>query len=218
MANKLERKCAHCKGVIEISKNNICGVLQFQKKYYHCECFKELAANRVSSKRGKPEIWRDALDNMRGLESDTKKVLEQYFAKDELNEWLLSNYNITAVPSTFWQRIADLECGIYRRKKCKPVSIATLSGAWKWGQRKLDEIARNNKVNHNGPKNDEERLIYDLAILIGKMSSYLAYKAKQDVAKVETKTNIVHINYDNIQKTEKSFEGLDDISALIDEF
>lgn len=213
----MERKCAHCKDIISIEQNNIIDVLQFQGKYYHSQCFEEMASQKANSKRGKPEMWREALDDIWELEANTKKLLEMNFAKDELNEWLLNHYNITAVPSTFWQRIADLERGIYKRKKCKPVSIVTLSGAWKWGQRKLDEIARNNKVNHSGPKSDDERLVYDFAILIGKISNYLAYKAKQDAMKQETKTT-VYVNYDNIQRKENTQEGLDDISDLLDEF
>jgi hypothetical protein len=75
-------------------------------------------------------------------------------------------------------------------------------------------------MGHKGPKNDEARLVYDLAILVNKVPNYLAHEAKikalQEEAKKETKIN--HINYDSMQRTEIKHEGLDDISALLDEF
>ena len=215
--NGMERKCAHCKNAISIDKNNITNVLQFQNKYYHSQCFEEMARSKANSKRGKPEIWKEALSNICELEHDTKKLLEMHFAKNDLNEWLLNHYNITAVPSTFWQRVADLERGIYRRKKCKPISVSTLFGVWVWGQNKLNEIARNNKIVNNGPKCDDERLIYDLAILINKVPDYLAYKAKQEAEK-EVVENVVRVDYNKMIRTDRKIEdGLDDISDLLDD-
>lgn len=185
MADIITRKCAKCKGVIEIDKNDIRGVLQFQDKYYHYDCFESMAKEKASSNRGKPQMWQEALDNIWELESDTKKMLEHYFAKDDLNVWLLSNYDITMIPTRFWQVVADLEVGKYKGSRCKPVNVGTLYGCWKWGQRKLNEINQYNKSNNKGPKDDGARLMYDLAILIGKIPNYLSYKEKQKAARNE---------------------------------
>ena len=180
-----ERKCAECKKMIKIDRDNITGILKFQDKYYHTECFKEMTTHKAASKRGKPEMWQNALDNVVVLETETKKILESSIAKDDLNEWLLKNYDIVAVPTRFWQMVADLERGIYKGKMCRPTSMQTLLGTWKWGQRQLDSIARSNKANHKGPQNDEKRLVYDLAILVQKVPSYLAYKDKEKTAAIE---------------------------------
>jgi hypothetical protein len=181
----ITRKCAKCKGEIEIDKNNISNVIQFQGKYYHSNCFESMAEQKASSNMGKPEQWRDALDRLWELEAETKKMLEYFFAKDDLNVWLLDNYDITMIPTRFWQVVAELESGIYKGKRCKPVSISTLCGCWKWGQRKLNEIHQYNKSQCKGPKDDSARLMYDLAVLVGKIPNYLAYKEKQKAAKNE---------------------------------
>lgn len=180
-----ERKCAECKKMIKIDRDNITGILKFQDKYYHTECFKEMTTHKAASKRGKPEMWQDALDNVVVLETETKKILENSIAKDDLNEWLLKNYDIVAVPTRFWQMVADLERGTYKGKMCRPTSMQTLLGTWKWGQQQLDSIARSNKANHKGPQNDEKRLVYDLAILVQKVPSYLAYKDKEKTTAIE---------------------------------
>ncbi len=181
----MTRKCVKCKGEIEIDGNNITDVLKFQGKYYHSKCFEEMATQKAVSKRGKPQMWQEALDNIWELEAETKKMLEQQIAKDNLNTYLLENYNITMIPSRFWQIVADLEIGKYKGKRCKPVDISVLYGCWKWGQRKLNEIDQYNKSHNKGPADDNARLMYDLAILIGKLPQFLAYKDKQKVAKKE---------------------------------
>ena len=185
MGNVITRKCAKCKGVIEIDKNDIRDVLQFQDKYYHYGCFEAMATEKAASNRGKPQMWQEALDSIWEVEADTKKMLEHYFAKDDLNAWLLDNYDITMIPTRFWQVVADLENGEYKGSRCKPVSVKTLCGCWKWGQRKLNEINQYNKSHSKGPKDDCARLMYDLAILIGKIPNYLSYKEKQKAARNE---------------------------------
>ena len=216
----MERKCAKCKGTIRIDHDSIFDIIFYKKLYYHKECFCNLAEERSKSKRGKPEEWKNALDNVLMLETDTTNMLRGLCAKDDLNVWLLEHYDIATVPSRFWQIVADLECGKYKGKRCKAVNMETLLGAWKWGQRKLDSIARNNKMNHKGPDSDDARVMYDCSIIVSKVPNYLSHQSKMKMVQVEEKRDSAktHINYDNIIRTEVKHEGLDDISALLDEF
>lgn len=212
------RKCAKCKGIIEIDKNNICNVLQFQDKYYHYDCFEKMATEKAQSKRGKPQMWQNALDCIWEIETETKKMLEHFCAKDDLNAWLLDNYDIVTVPSYFWQLVADLESGKYKNKKCKPISIKQLFSCWQWGQRHLDKIDVNNKMNHKGPTNDSDRLRYDLAILITKYPLFLKHKAKS--AAIESINNADNkqpkINYGTLSKNNNT-DNDNDILDLMDE-
>lgn len=218
MGGVVTRKCACCKGVIEIDKNCISDVICFQGKYYHYNCFENMASEKAASKRGKPQMWQDALDHIWELEAETKKALEQFIAKDELNTWLLSNYDIVTVPSYFWQLVADLEGGMYKRKRCKPVSVATLCECWKWGQRNLNKIAVNNKMAHKGPKSDVDRLRYDLAVLISKYPLFLKHKSKTSIAAAVTKIEREQpkIDYRALEKS-KNNNDENDILDLIDE-
>ena len=128
MGEIVTRKCAKCKGEIIINKNDIRNVLQFQDKYYHYDCFEPMAKEKASSNRGKPQMWQEALDRIWELESDTKKILEHYFAKDDLNVWLLSNYDIVMIPTRFWQVVADLENGKYKASLVLAHKIAQFFG------------------------------------------------------------------------------------------
>ena len=175
---------------------------------------------KAASKRGKPEQWQEALDNLWQLEADTKKMLEKYFAKEELNEYLLSNYDICMVPAYFWQLVADLENGKYKSKKCKPIEMRQLLSMWKWGQKNLNQIAVNNKTNRSGPTNDSDRIKYDLAILLNHTEDYKKYKAKIDAEDIERKIykkENVKVDYNKIKPINNNNNGLDDISDLLDD-
>lgn len=219
MADVLERKCAKCKGTIEIERNNITDVIYFDKKYYHSSCFESMANQKAASKRGKPAMWQEALDNIWALEADTKKMLEHFWAKDDLNTWLLDHYDIVMVPSRFWQIIADLESGKYKGKNCKPIDIIQLCKMWIWGQRHLDKIALGNKSKLNGPTNDVDRLRYDLAILISHLADYKKHVAKVQAQEAERQLRqkeTVKVDYSKIKTVNKT-NGLDDISDLLDD-
>ena len=215
----MKRKCAQCKEAIEIDNYNIVDVICYEKSYYHKHCFCTMAEKRSQSKRGKPEKWQMALKNIAQVEADTISTLRNLCAKDELNVWLIDHYDIAVVPTRLWQVLADLERGVYKGKKSKSVSMETMFNAWKWGQRKLDSIAKNNKAKHTGPQSDDARIMYDLSILVSKIPNYLAHKAKEDAVQAAAKTEAVsRINYNDVQKAEVRSEGLDDISAMLDEF
>ena len=194
MGDIITRKCACCKNEIVIDVDDVRDVVYFEGLYYHSTCFEEMATRKAASKRGKPQKWQDALDRLWELEAESKRMLEYRVAQDELNEWLLEHYDIVEVPKRFWQVVADLGAGKYKQRKCKPVSIQTLCGCWKWGQRKLNEIHRNNKTYNKGPMNDSIRLMYDLAVLIGKVPAYLSYKDKQKVTRNEMIRNANFVN------------------------
>lgn len=220
MPETILRKCDACKGAIEINTNDIKDVLSFKNVYYHKVCFCELANKKIQSKRGKPADWQYGLDNLLELENEAKERLEYPVVKDNFNYYLISHYNVVAVPDRLWTVVGDLGKGVYKRKKCNPVKLKTLFEAWKWGQHKLDKIHKHNKMLNRGPKTDGERILYDLAILVRKIPNYLAYQAKVDAMQAETKreSSNTRINYNNIHKAEVVQEGLDDISALLDEF
>lgn len=220
MPDKILRKCGGCSDVIEISRNNITDILYYKNKYYHSKCFCEIAEKRSKAKRSTAAEWQTALDNLWELEADTKKMLESAWIKDDLNEWILNHYNITTVPSRFWQILADLERGTYKGKKCKSVTMETLLGAWKWGQKKLDSISRSNKMNHKGPASDDARIMYDLAILVQKVPVFLAYKNKQKAEEIERQNSIkenIKVDYSKIKSITNNSSGLDDINDLLED-
>lgn len=223
MPETVKRKCKKCNQSMEIKKDDVRGVICFKNFYYHTSCFCELARNKSQStdKRVKTEDWQNALDNIVKLEAETRKILQKHWgdkeARDALNEYLLDTYDVIAITdSRFWQTVADLSNGEYKKKRCKKVSTQTLLDTWQWMQHKLNDINRYNKANHKGPQSDRERIPYDLAIVVKGIPEYLEYKAAHTVTQVVPQTKVTKINYNKMQRTEVKCEGLGDISDLLD--
>ena len=221
MVEIITRRCDKCKEDIEINIDDIKNLIFFEKKYYHKECFRELAEKRILNARCSPK-WGVALRDINKLELEIKENLLYRYHQDKLNAWLLEHYkeyNVVRIPDPFWPYIAQLHHGEYKGKKCNPIKIEVIVELWKWGQAKLDMIALNNASNHKGPKNLTSRLRYDLAILVRHFDEFKKHqnniKAMEAESKIAEKEDI-KINYDKI-KTVSTNDGLDDISSLLDE-
>lgn len=184
------RKCDKCKEIITIEKKNISNVLIFEGKYYHSKCFVEFAEECATSKRRKPEKWRNALEKVPQLEVETKTKLEWRFNRDDLIDWLLNHYNIRVVPTQFWKTVTDLERGIYKKQQCNPIDMGMLLDVWKWAQNKLDIIAVGNKTNHKGPENDGARLMYDLAIVVQEVPNFFTCQRTTQILESEHNENV----------------------------
>lgn len=217
MSDIILRKCGGCSNVIEINRNDITDVCYYKNKYYHAQCFCEIAEKRSNTKRGTAAEWKYALDNLCELKADTKNMLESAWIKDDFNEHLLSNYDIAAVPTRFWQIVADLGNGSYKGKRCKPISMKMLCDEWQWGQRKLNSIGNKNKTSHKGPQNDEARLLYDLAILIQKYPTFLAYKEKQKAEKRDMARITIDNDVDMSRVGQGKQETRKDVSDISDD-
>lgn len=215
------KECSACKGTIEIDIYNIHDVARVKSKYFHPTCLSKHAQKLVQRTKH-DACWDYALNNLEACEKDAKEIIYKRYWQDTLNEHLLERYDVTAMPDRFWEMIMNLHNGIYKDKKCKPVSMDTVCNAWIWAQKNLDAINRRNKQNKKGPKTDAERLNYDFTIVLKHIPDYLKAKAKRDAEEAERQARDKEkskINYNNIAtNTKTQSEGLDDISGLLDEF
>ena len=87
-------------------------------------------------------------------------------------------------------------------------------------KKKLNQIAITNKANRKGPKNDNDRLRYDLAVLMGHVEDFKKHQNKikaMDMERQIAKKENININYNKIKTINSNNDGLDDINDLLDE-
>lgn len=221
MAKVIERKCNACKQPIKIDKNDIRDVVYYKKLYYHSGCFVEVATKRSQSQSKTAAEWKYALEHIGEFEAEAKTVLSTRIvykgAQDDLNDYLLSKYKVVSISGRFWQVLADLNNGIYRSKRCNKVSTETVFEAWKWMQRELDDIDRGNRLNHRGPAGDEQRLLYDFAIVVRRVPEYLAYKNKNDSMSRELTRQDDYYELDMSKFNKKQQAQKENISDIFDD-
>lgn len=218
MSATLIRKCAFCGEDIVLTKNDM-HMVSYKQKSYHTECFKTMCNGRVLKNNRYSSIYSDALQNLDQLESEAKKKLMHRFVQDEFNEYLIVHYDVGALSRRFWSIIADIQSGKYNGKRCKPIELETLFDMWKYYKEELDRInLRNLKQGNN--IFDENRVLYDLAIIMKNYGKIQREMKKEKVAaeetKMATKTIKEKINYMSIggKNTE---DGQKDISSIMDE-
>lgn len=218
MAESIVRVCRHCGKEIYIERGNVHDILKFEERYFHNECFKAYVQKKLSGKRPHPK-WKNELNNVSEYENDAKEAVEFWFIRDDIYRHILEHYDVVKVTSPIFTRIDAVITGTYGRKS-KPIDYADFVECWRYGQKKLDNIARKNKA---AGKNitGEARVNYDLAVVVKKFPQWKRWQEKLKAERIEAERaqrEAVHINYDNMQRTEIKHEGLDDISALLDEF
>lgn len=216
MASTETRKCAECKQDIEIDVDNIKDIVLFKDRFYHKDCFIEMCTKKLQNKRCSPD-WKVVLENLNKYEREAVVRLSYKNNKDKLNNWLVEHYNIGVVPGTFWTLLDSVHKGEYKGKS-KALDILTIYKLWVWGQRNLDNIAKQNKMRNTGPQRDSDRLRYDLAILISKYPLFVEEQSRLKAQQAEASRiiNQPKINYSKLNRKEKE-KGLGDISSLLDE-
>lgn len=212
-----KRKCGTCGQDITVDRHNLDNIAFYQNRYHHVKCLMNKANNGIQSGK-RVANWEKLLNRIPELQVEAKKNLGHGIIRDEFNEYLLNHYDVVSISKRFWNVVEDIGNGNYRKKKCRPTDIDTIFGAWEYFQGNLDKIAAKNKANDKGPKNDEQRLNYDLAIIIQHIGDYKKHLLKEEIEAAEQKAQqkeTIKIDYNKVQRKNES-SGLGDISDIID--
>ena len=93
---------------------------------------------------------------------------------------------------------------------------------WNFFVKTKDKIAANNKAKNKGPQNDEQRLNYDLAIILQHVGDYKKHVEKEKVAReeiIQATKKQPKIDYSSLNKNTQTKTEIDtsDMSVLINE-
>lgn len=214
----IKRKCAYCGDCISISNNNISEVIYYDKKTYHSKCFLDICQKR-SKRKDVSEKWLSVLNNLSEIKKQSYSHFTQAITKEEIFEFIKSTYSITIIPSTVWQKLASIYDGTFKGMS-EGIPPEHLLDMWQRKIKMLNDIAYSNQL--KGKKmTPQQRISYDLSILINKYDSYLGWLERQKI--LETQNNVAdndmhmtrYISQNSPKHSEQSRE--DDISDLVDD-
>lgn len=207
------RICGTCGNPIIVNRQNIDNIAYYKGYHHHVGCLIDKANKGIESGK-RVAIYQRLLDRIPELQAEARRRLDHSITQDEFNDYLLDHYNVIEVSKRFWNIVFDIEKGVYKRKKCRPIDMNTIFQTWKWGQKWLDKTNENNKRNHRGPINDEQRLNYDLAIVVSKIPNYLTHieKEKANIAEIKRTSTFDEVDMSKIRQKEiEKKEGISDI-------
>ena len=222
----IKRKCACCGENFYINKMNINDAIYYDKKNYHSSCFIEMCEKRATAKRiDVSQKWTQILNSYNSIKQESDIFLKNSIAKEEIFQFIQEVYDVKVVPTSVWHKLGDIYSGSYKGM-ASGIPPEHLLYMWK---RKIDML--NNTANRNTSNGKtmttEQRIKYDLTILINKYDGYLRWLEKQKILEAEKqveKTNTVlseKICHMTNKKENKNIDNKndidDDISDLVDE-
>ena len=215
----IKRKCSCCGEDFYISKDNIDDAIYYDKKTYHSSCFINICNKRSQMKRENvSQNWTWVLNHLDSIKQESYEHLKLAVIKEDVFNFIKDTYDITIIPTTVWQKLSNIYNGTFKGMTYG-IPPEHLLDMW---ERKIDML--NGIANRNNTKgrtmNVDQRINYDLSVLVNKYDSYLKWLEKQKILEaekeIEKNENIVGktIGY-VVQKAEKN--NSDDISDLVDD-
>lgn len=215
----IHRKCGCCREGFYISNANIDDAIYYDKKTYHSSCFISICNKRSKMKREDiSQKWKWTLEHLELIKQESYKHLSLSIAKENVFDFIKDAYDVTIIPTTVWQKIGNIYNGTFKGMSVG-IPPEHLLDMWKRKIEMLNGIAARN-VMKGKPMNADQRINYDLSVLVNKYDSYLKWLEKQKIIEaekeVENSENIVgkSIGY-VVQKLDKG--NSEDISALVDD-
>lgn len=225
----VKRKCSCCKTEMNITKNNISDCIYFDKQTYHKSCFEKMlniylskgSKRRISAKR------EYALNHKSEIQKNSYDHFLNALNKEYLFEFIKSQYDITVIPTNIWNKLANIYSGKFKgMTEGNGIPPTHLLDMWKRKINKLNNIAAQNQK-RNKIMTPEQRLNYDISVLVNMYDSYLRFLNNQKILASETekkaqtpKESLSLSYFQNLSpsnKTENTENEEKDISAMVDE-
>lgn len=215
----IRRKCGGCGEDFYISNDNIDNAIYYDKKTYHSSCFINICNKRSKMKREDvSQKWNWILKNIESIKRDSTQHLSLAITKENIFDFIKDAYDITIIPTNVWQKLGNIYSGTFKGMSVG-IPPEHLLDMWK---RKMDML--NGIASRNSTKgitmNIDQRISYDLSILINKYDSYLKWLEKQKILEaekeIEKNENIVSKSVGYISQKENNSNS-DDISGLVDD-
>lgn len=187
----MERSCITCKQKINVENDDF--VLKVSKKnvklFEHKECWinRNMGFKRNPLTREKAEKEVDLL--CKQSKELIKKIIIEQENKDRLYYYLLDKYNVTGFSNRFFMKLNDVYNGTYNGVS-KPIPPEHLYNMWISKQDSLDRQHGKMESQGNFFKSNEQMVLYDLAVLVGRYDSYLSWLNKQQLLESEKDDNI----------------------------
>lgn len=219
----IKRKCSCCGEDFYISKDNIDDAIYYDKKTYHSSCFINICNKRSQMKREDvSQKWTWVLNHLDSIKQESYEHLKLAVIKEDVFNFIKDAYDITIIPTTVWQKLSNIYNGTFKGMTYG-IPPEHLLDMW---ERKIDML--NGIANRNNTKgrtmNVDQRINYDLSVLVNKYDSYLKWLEKQKILEAENKKKIeigktdIATSIINTKANEGNLDQKnDDISDLVDD-
>lgn len=219
----IKRVCGCCGEYFYISNKNIEDAIYYDKKTYHSSCFINICNKRSKMKREDVSMkWTWVLNNIETIKGESYEYLSLAIEKEDVFDFIKDTYDVTIIPTTIWQKLASIYNGTFKGMTFS-IPPKHLLDMWKKKIDMLNGIAERNKTKGKH-MNVDQRINYDLTVLVNKYDSYLKWLEKQKIIetenrkKIELKRSDIATSIINTKANEGNInQKNDDMSDLVDD-
>lgn len=194
----MERKCAGCEGIVQIDRNNSNQAIRYKKRFYHFDCFVKLCDEKIANKRT-ASSWVGVKEHIGDLVEETTKDQQNEIVKDELAQWVASQYGLSCISSRLFMKLNDIYSGAFHGL-AYPILPTELIDEWKYFWDELCAIRKHKALV------GEQAVNYDIAILLNRNAEYRKRKQSEQLAREiqqQQKNSMVVVDTSAITKKTK---------------
>lgn len=168
-----------------------------------------------TSNRARIDKWskEEAGEKIQSLISETQSRIQNRIILDQICEHVDQSYSPSFLPTSFFTRLSSIFDGSYKGLR-QPIPAEHLLDMWEQKQKMLDKMA----IKKWGTHQPEvmARINYDIAVLLGKYSSYLEWRKEKELEQIVEKEEQVSIpkTFTPIQNIDKDKDD-DDIMSFV---
>lgn len=189
----MQRKCAICGGIIMIDKDNSHKIIHYKNKFYHFACFDNLCDQKMThTRRDIAEMWRHNKVMIAELVEATTKEQRSLVDRDEFNQWLKQQYNLSSMSKALYVILDSVYKGTYSGL-VYPISPLELHNEWQYYWTEMCAIRQTKGLI------GELAIRYDLAVVLGRNAEYRKMKEKEKLAREIQKQQRENENIMNIR-------------------
>ena len=169
----LTRKCAQCGVEMPLDKNNSTGIVLYNQKYYHKECFCDMITQKMKESK-KPGALQNTLNKLEQYQTSATEKIRVAVAKDEIYWFILKQYNLSCLNNLQFKQLDEIYAG-KRKGLAYPIGPEELLDEWQYYWDYLLSSTQFKEMTSS------QMLQYHLAILLGKNAEYREEMARKKV-------------------------------------
>lgn len=202
----LTYKCPICKENVVLEYHNLDNAVRIDKRVWHKKCFEERCRRGMKTKnRRSIAKWTKLWNDRDSIYNESYKKNKRDFYEDQIYRFVLKNYPVSILPSSFFTRLKMIEKGEFKGMS-RGIPLEDFYEMWKREMPFLRKVRERNKS--KGKEFTEIQLIgYDMAIIRGDYDKYLKWKKREQSNKIikndmkqsdEVSTSLEKLNNINI--------------------
>ena len=201
----LTRKCAQCGVEMPLDKNNSTGIVLYNQKYYHQECFCDMVTQRMKESK-RPGALQNTLNKLEQYQASAAEKIRVAVAKDDVYWFIMKQYRLSSFSNFQFKQLDEIYSG-KRKGLAYPIGPEELLDEWKYY---WDYLLSSTQFKD---MTSSQMLSYHISILLSRNAEYreeMARKKVEEQVRAAQRESDIHVDNASLQMMQKNTERIQD--------